>query len=237
MMIKTVSIVLPTFNEASNVANLVSAVAQAIPEQWEYEILVVDDDSPDGTFKIVRDQFASDSRVIPILRTQDRGFAKSIRYGIERARYDQVIVMDSDLTHDPAEIPRLLHVAQIYDIVSCSRFCAGGRMNDVGHYVCSMIYNWALRMILRTQIQDNLGGYFTANRGQLMKLPLDEIFFGYGDYYFRLLHYSQRARMTIVEIPGAYLPRGGGASKSNWGRMIFNYTSGALRLKWKTLRD
>jgi dolichol-phosphate mannosyltransferase len=113
-------------------------------------------------------------------------------------------------------------------------------MTDVGHYLASMLYNWMIRIVLHTQVQDNLGGYFTARRNQLLTLPLDDIFFGYGDYYFRLLHFAQKARMSIVEIPAAYLARGAGKSKSSWPRMILNYTVAAIRLRlriWQMERD
>jgi dolichol-phosphate mannosyltransferase len=226
-----VSVILPTYNEVGNIVDLVRAIQAAMPEGIDYEILVMDDCSPDGTYEAVRSAFVDDMRVRPVLRTQDRGFAKSIREGIERATGERVVIMDSDFTHDPREISRLLHVGEVYDIVSGSRFCAGGRMIDTTHYVISMLYNWALRSLLRTQVQDNLGGYYTAWRASLLKLPLDEIFYGYGDYYFRLLHFAQRARMSIVEIPAEYLPRNSGESKSNWLRMLAAYTAAAVRLK------
>ncbi len=231
-----VSIILPTYNEVDNVVALVRAIQAAVPEGVEHEILVMDDCSPDGTYDAVRRAFADDIRVKPVLRTQNRGFAKSIREGIERATGQRVIIMDSDFTHDPREIPRLLHVGEVYDIVSGSRFCAGGRMIDTTHYIISMIYNWVLRLVLRSQIQDNLGGYYTAWRVSLLKLPLDEIFYGYGEYYFRLLHFAQRARMSIVEIPAEYLPRSSGKSKSNWLRMLATYTAAAVRLKLRSLQ-
>ena len=228
---KRVSIILPTYYEAVNIVNLVRSIQAAVPPGWEAEIIVVDDNSPDGTYDVVRAAFGDDGGVIAILRTHDRGFAKSIRAGLERASADRVVIMDSDFTHDPVEIPRLLHVGEIYDIVSGSRFCAGGRMADLRHYFVSMLYNWLIRLILRTQIQDNLGGYYTARRAALMSLPLDEIFFGYGEYYFRLLYFAQRAHMSIVEIPAAYLPRAAGNSKSNWLKMVFNYSVAAIRLR------
>jgi len=236
---QSVSIVLPTYNEAGNIVVLVNAIKAAVPSSWTYEILVMDDSSPDQTHKLVQETFAEDPTVRAILRTKDRGFARSIRSGIEQARMERVIVMDSDLTHDPAEIPLLLHVGAIYDIVSASRFCAGGRMADTPHYLISMLYNWLLRLVLRTQVQDNLGGYFTARRSALNELPTDEIFYGYGDYYFRLLHFAQRAGMSIVEIPAGYLARGAGKSKSNWFRMIRTYTTAAIQLRlrmWQTQR-
>lgn len=236
MSSRSVSIILPTYIESGNIVSLVGAVAENIPLGWDYQILVVDDDSPDDTLGAVIRAFGNDQRVVPILRTTDRGFAKSIREGIERATGEQIIVMDSDLTHDPIEIPKLLHVGVEYDFVSGSRFCAGGCMADTNHYVLSMGYNWLLRLLIRTQVQYNLGGYYTARRDVLLGLPLDEIFFGYGDYYFRLLHFAQKAGLSIVEIPAAYLPRGEGKSKSNWARMLFTYTLGAIRLKQRIRR-
>ena len=228
---RIVSIILPTYNESGNIIKLIKAVAGNIPTGWDYQILVVDDNSPDDTIGTVIRTFGSDTRVVPILRTTEHGFAKSIRTGIERATGDQIIVMDSDLTHDPIEIPKLLHVGIAYDFVSGSRFCAGGRMVDTTHYVLSMGYNWLLRLLIRTQVQDNLGGYYTARRDVLLDLPLDEIFFGYGDYYFRLLHFVQNSGLSIVEVPAAYLLRSEGKSKSNWTQMLITYTLGAIRLK------
>lgn len=225
------SVILPTYNEAGNIVALVNKIRSAVPEGTGCEILVVDDSSPDGTFDLVRETFKDDPSVRPILRTSDRGFAKSIRHGIEMATHERIVVMDSDLTHDPIEIPRLLHVGEIYDIVSGSRFCAGGRMTDTKHYLISLAYNWILRLLLRTQVQDNLGGYFTARRDSILKLPSDDIFFGYGEYYFRLLHFAQRTGLSIVEVPSHYLLRGAGTSKSNWLHMIWSYTTAALRLK------
>ena len=223
--------ILPTYNESGNIANLIGAIVANIPADWHYQILVVDDNSPDDTLGAVNRAFGDDPRIVPVLRTEDRGFAKSIRTGIERATGARIVVMDSDLTHDPVEIPKLLHVGDAYDFVSGSRFCAGGRMVDNTHYLISMGYNWFLRMLIRTQVQDNLGGYFTARREMLLNLPLDEIFFGYGDYYFRLLHFVQKSGFSIVEVPAAYLLRGEGKSKSNWTRMLFTYTIGAIKLK------
>lgn len=233
------SIILPTYNEVRNIVPLVSEIIGVMPPAWPYEVLVVDDNSPDGTYRQASNTFAGDDRVRVLLRTADRGFAKSIRHGIEEARYAQIVVMDSDQTHDPIEIARLLHVAEIYDIATGSRFAAGGRMVDTRHYLISMTYNWMLRLLLRTQIQDNLGGYFTARRDTVLALPLDRIFEGYGEYFFRLLFYSQRAGMTVVELPANYRLRETGKSKSNWGRMIVTYSSAATRLRianWKEQR-
>jgi len=226
-----VSVILPTYNESGNIIDLVNAIIQQIPRGYDYEVVVVDDNSPDNTHGLVRETFQANPKVVPVLRTVDRGFAKSIREGIERASGDRIVVMDTDFTHDPAEIPRLLHVGEVYDIVSGSRFCPGGNMQDLTHYLASMLYNWILRIVLRTQVQDNLGGYFTVRKADILRLPLDRIFFGYGEYFFRLLHYGQRQGMSIVEIPAMYRTRKAGRSKSNFGTSLFTYTMAAIKLK------
>lgn len=226
-----VSVILPTYNEAGNIVQLVRDIIFNIPEDWAYEVIVVDDNSPDGTYEKVEKAFYGNNSVVPVLRTKDRGFAKSIRAGIELAQGEQIIIMDTDYTHDPVEIPRLLHVGKVYDIVSGSRFCSGGNMQDSKHYYTSLLYNWLLRIVLRTQIQDNLGGYFTIKRDKVMRLPLDLIFFGYGEYFFRLLHFAKCRGMSIVEIPALYRVRDSGLSKSNFFKMLFSYTIAAIKLK------
>jgi dolichol-phosphate mannosyltransferase len=227
-----VSVILPTYNESGNIVGLVNEICKHIPAPWDYEILVVDDNSPDGTYPLVRDTFAGNPKVKPILRTVDRGFAKSIRAGIEAAKGDKVIVMDTDFTHDPVEIPVLLHISECFDIVSGSRFCSGGQMQSVKHYLASFLYNLVIRLILRTQIQDNLGGFFVVERQKLMKLPFDAIFYGYGEYFFRLLFYAQREKMTVIEIPANYRSRDSGESKSSFFKMLFTYTGALLKLRF-----
>jgi dolichol-phosphate mannosyltransferase len=229
-----VCVVLPTFNESKNIINLIEAIFDACPARYDLEIVVVDDNSPDRTYDHVCDTFGDDPRVSALLRTSDRGLARSIRDGIVQSTAEYIVVMDTDFTHDPKEIPNLLHVLEICDIVSGSRFCAGGRMSDLQHYAASLLYNWILRILLRTQIQDNSGGFFAARRANLVSLPLDDIFFGYGDYFFRLLYFAQRAKMKVIEIPAEYLSRSQGETKSNWFKMLVMYTSAAVRLRLKT---
>jgi dolichol-phosphate mannosyltransferase len=231
-----VSVVLPTYNEAGNIVPLVNSILKILPQEYEPEIIVVDDDSPDGTCEIVTREFAGDGRVVPVRRTTDPGLAKAIRAGIELSTGDKIVVMDTDFTHDPAEIPRLLHVAKLYDLVSGSRFCAGGAMQDTGHYLASLLYNWMLRVILRTQVQDNLGGYFVVDRRVLFELPFDDIFEGYGEYYFRLLYFFLGRDFRLVEIPSHYQVRMSGSSKSVFAKMLFTYVGAALKLRLKHRR-
>ena len=225
------SVILPTYNEADNIVGLVEEILTNLPTDVEPEILIVDDDSPDKTYEVAKNAFATNRKVRVILRKEDRGFAKSIRAGIELATGEFVIVMDTDFTHDPAEIPRMLHIARACDIVSGSRFCAGGNMQDRKHYLTSLAYNWLLRLLLRTQVQDNLGGYFVMRREKILSLPLDYIFLGYGEYFFRLLYFAQRYGLTVIEIPAIYRLRGYGTSKSSFMKMLSSYSRAAILLR------
>lgn len=224
-----VSVVLPTYEEAGNIVGLVRAIKAIIPADWTQEILVVDDNSPDGTFELARQAFAHDADVKTILRTSDRGLGASIRTGIEAATGDFLLVMDTDFTHRPQEIPAMLHVAQIVDVVNGSRFCPGGSMTGTAHYLASFVYNLMIRLVIRTQIQDNLCGFWVGRTAQIRRLPFDEIFYGYGDYYFRLLHFAQVAGMKVVELPAQYGERQAGASKSNFSMMLFQYSAMVLK--------
>jgi len=228
------SVILPTYNEAGNIVELIKSIIRNIPKHWRYEIIVVDDNSPDKTLSAVQDAFEQNVNILPVLRKTDSSLAKSIRTGIERATGEQVLVMDTDFTHDPSEIPKMLHLGEMYDIVSGSRFCAGGSMEDKPHYLASLFYNWFIRIVLRTQIQDNLGGYFTIKRKKLSRLPYDLIFFGYGDYFFRLLNYSQKRGYTVIEIPAHYRVRSMGTSKSHFHRLLWSYSKAIFQFRLKS---
>lgn len=225
------SVVLPTYNEAGNIVPLVEAILDNIGSGPDVEVIVVDDNSPDGTLDAVKKAFP-EGPVVPILRTTDRGLANSIRAGIEAASGERIAVLDTDFTHDPNLLPTMLHLAERFDVVVGSRFCAGGGMPDLPHYLASLFYNWGLRIVLRTQIQDSLSGFFAINRKTLEKLPFDSIFFGYGDYFFRLLFFVQRNGASIVEMPVVYDTRRKGQSKSVFWQLLFSYSFAALKLRF-----
>ena len=104
-------------------------------------------------------------------------------------------------------------------------------MQDRKHYLTSLAYNWLLRLLLRTQVQDNLGGYFVMRREKILSLPLDYIFLGYGEYFFRLLYFAQRYGLTVIEIPAIYRLRGYGTSKSSFMKMLSSYSRAAILLR------
>lgn len=230
------SVILPSYNEAQNVVPLIQELKRYLTEP--HEILVMDDDSPDGTGEVVRRAFAHDPSVEVHIRQQDRGLAKAIREGLERAVGERVLVMDTDFNHDPALVPQLMELNHRIDLVTGSRFCPGGGMGNVRYYAASRLYNQFLSAVLQTHVQDNLFGYFTMDRKKLVALPLDRIFYGYGDYFFRLLWYARQRGYSIAEIPAFCGARRAGVSKSRISVMLLHYTWEAVKLHrdgWRAL--
>jgi len=223
------SVILPTYNEQGNIVPLVRQLKDLLAGTPK-EIIVVDDDSPDGTAQLVRDAFADDGEVRLIVRCENRGLANSIREGIENASGDVIVVMDSDGNHQPEDVVMLLHVASNADIVVGSRFIYGGGMSNLFHYYLSYLFNIFIRLAAGSRLNDNLSGFFSIHREKLLALDFDRIFWGYGDYFFRLLLLCQRQGFRLVEIPVFYGERKHDISKTGFFRIFARYTGEVLRI-------
>lgn len=242
-----VSVILPTYNERDNIGDLIQAIQRELtPLSWAYEILVMDDNSPDGTADQVRQQFGlgpADSVLVvqpggsPGLirlqvRTRNKGLANSIRDGLEQSQGRTLVVMDTDFNHDPALIPQMVDLLRYYDLVIGSRFVMRGGMEDMQRYRASLLYNMFIRLLLQTQIQDNLSGFFAVRRERLFQLAerFDRIFYGYGDYFIRLLLLAWRSNWRILEVPVFYILRRHGTSKTGFWPILRDYTKVVVRL-------
>jgi dolichol-phosphate mannosyltransferase len=241
-----VSVVLPTYNERDNICDLIDAICRELQlAGYRFEILVVDDSSPDGTSEVVRRRYHLDndrSAAIPkyapvslslFVRTQDKGLAASIRDGLILAQGQTLVVMDTDFNHDPAMIPQMVDLLRHYDLVIGSRFVMRGGMEDRLRYHFSQLYNVFIRALFQTQVQDNLSGFFAVRRDRLFSLaPLfPRIFYGYGDYFIRLLLVAWRSDWKILEVPVFYILRRHGASKTGFWSVFKKYTAAVLRLR------
>ena len=124
-----VSVVLPTYNEREGIAELVAEIlAVARRAGLDLEVLVVDDASPDGTAAHVETVFRADPAVRVYVRRGERGLASAILRGIQEARGDVVVIMDSDGNHDPALLPLMVRCVDDFDVVIGSRYVLGGGM-------------------------------------------------------------------------------------------------------------
>lgn len=226
-----VSVVLPCYNERDNIGPLVDRLLDVLSAK-AVEILIVDDNSPDGTAELVRRKFAEDPRIRLIVRSTNRGLANSVREGIEAATGKIVVVMDTDFNHSPDDVPLMCHIAERVDMVVGSRFIFGGGMPNRSRYFASYVYNLFMRLVLGTRMDDNLSGFFAAPKASLSQLDFNKIFFGYGDYFFRLLLKSQERRFRHVQVPVLYGVRRAGVAKTRIFGIFLEYTREVLRVVW-----
>jgi dolichol-phosphate mannosyltransferase len=212
-------LVLPTYNEAENIEAIVHAalpeLARASPE---HRILVVDDNSPDGTGQIA-DRLAAESPHVEVLHrlTKDglgraylAGFGRALEAGAEL-----ILEMDSDFSHDPKDLPRLIEAASDADLALGSRYVPGGGVVNwgLGRRVLSRGGSWYARRILGVSVRDLTGGFKCFHRRVLERLDLDGIdAYGYG-FQIELTYRAIRAGFTVREIPIVFRDRERGTSK------------------------
>jgi dolichol-phosphate mannosyltransferase len=226
------SIIIPTYNEKDNICLLVEQIQRillksAIPHQ----IIIVDDNSPDRTGVIAKDRFKDIENVLVIIKENERGLAKALETGIGHARYDIVVFMDADFSHNPEDLPALINYAGKYDIVNTSRFIKTGRMDYSMYWqFLSPLINKIIKIILKLQTTDNTDGFFAIRKNTLDRLPFDKIFYGYGDYQFRLFFYAAKNKAGFFEMPTHYLERRAGRSKTRVWVVGWRYILSALRL-------
>ncbi len=228
------SIILPTYNEKDNIVELIQAIFQTLqPLNLAFEVVVVDDNSPDRTAEVVRQHFSNDCQVKLLVRTQERGLATAIRYGIDRSTGEILVFMDTDFNHDPAIIPQMIKFLEYYDIIIGSRFVMAGGMEDRFRQFSSLLYNYGIRFLFGTPVHDNLSGFFSIYREKLETMDLDQIYYGYGDYFIRLLMVAHNRGYKMLEIPVFYRLRMAGHSKTQFLSIFLQYTKALLHLRMK----
>jgi dolichol-phosphate mannosyltransferase len=210
---KDITVVLPTLNERENIAPLIQRGLAALAD-YQVEMLVVDDNSPDGTWQVVSELAEGDSSVRLIRRTEERGLTSAIAAGIDQAQGTWVGWMDCDLSMPPEDLPRLARaLAGGADVAVGSRFVPGG--GDVGHSWVGRAFSWTINMaatvLLNRHIRDYTSGFILARRQVFDNIHLRG---DYGEYCIDLLYRATRAGFRVVEIPYHYVPRQTGESKT-----------------------
>jgi dolichol-phosphate mannosyltransferase len=212
-------LVLPTYNEAPNLEPFVRAVlpqlAAAAPE---HHVLVVDDSSPDGTGEIA-DRLAAELPQVQVLhrRTKEglgRAYLAGFHYALD-AGADFVLEMDSDFSHDPKDLPRLLEAAKDADLVLGSRYIDGGGVTDWGltRRLISRGGSSYARHVLGIPVRDLTGGFKCFRREVLDALDLESIHAdGYG-FQIELTYCAIKAGFRVVEVPIVFRDRQAGVSK------------------------
>ncbi|MGE0450060.1 MAG: polyprenol monophosphomannose synthase [Vicinamibacterales bacterium] len=214
-MSRSALVIIPTYNERANLPLLV----RGLMPHANVRVLVVDDQSPDGTGAIA-DALAGEfpGRVDVLHRTENRGFGRSYIDGMRRALQqpvDVVCQMDADLSHDPAQLPTLLEATDRADLVIGSRYVPGGRIINwpMKRHVLSRFANAYIRVVTRVNARDCTSGFRCWKRSALASLPLDRFFSDGYSFLVEMLFVAHRRGCRIAEVPITFAERREGESK------------------------
>jgi dolichol-phosphate mannosyltransferase len=216
------TVIVPTYNERTNLPLVVTALLRAA----DLHVLVVDDGSPDGT-GTVADALAAESqgRVSVVHRTGQRGLGLSYVDGIRHAlRMDAAVIcqMDADLSHDPADVPRLVAQLAAADVAIGSRYVPGGRVKNwpKRRVLLSAFANRYVRAITDLSVHDCTSGFRCWRREALERLTLDRIRSNGYAFQVETVWEAAKSGCRIVEMPITFTERQQGTSKLSAGVVL-----------------
>jgi dolichol-phosphate mannosyltransferase len=212
-------LILPTYNEAENIEPLVRAVLPQLESTGlEHTVLIVDDNSPDGTGQIA-DRLAGETERVRVLhRPRKQGLGRAYLAGFEVALAegaDLILEMDSDFSHNPADVPRLIAAAGAADLVLGSRYVPGGGVQDWGivRRALSRGGSAYARVLLGVPVRDLTGGFKCFHRRVLETIDREGVHAdGYG-FQIELTYRAVQAGFTVTEVPITFRERRVGRSK------------------------
>lgn len=208
-------VIIPTYNERANLPVLV----QGLMAHDRVRVLVVDDQSPDGTGDVAESLTREHAGRVEVLhRTTNRGFGRSYIDGMRRALaepVDLICQMDADLSHDPAQLPGILAAAERADLVIGSRYVPGGQIVNwpMKRHLLSRFANTYIRTVTRMSAHDCTSGYRCWRRAALASLPLERFFSDGYSFLVEMLFVAHRRGCRIAEVPITFVERREGESK------------------------
>jgi dolichol-phosphate mannosyltransferase len=209
-------VILPTYNERDNIGAIVSRLFAQFPD---FRVLVVDDNSPDGTADAVRSLRQTFPRLDLLFRPRERGFGSAyvagFRHVFDTALDGAVLMMDADLSHNPAHIPAMLKRIETCDVVIGSRYTGGGGVVgwELWRRALSRMGNAYVRAITRMPFRDCTSGFILIRADLLRRLDLSGISSSGYAFLAELKHALWRSGARIDEIPITFRNRAGGESK------------------------
>lgn len=234
---RRVLVVVPTFDEAENVASLARGVLAALSDDGlRVELLFIDDASPDGTAERVRALAREDPRVRLLSRPRKLGlgtaYLAGFRAGLEEG-FDLVVTMDADLSHDPVHLPALLAAAGERDLVLGSRYAPGGGVRHWGLHrrLLSRAANALARRVLALPVHDATSGFRAYRTSALRALPLGAIRSSGYAFLEEITFLAARRGLSLGEVPIVFCERRGGRSKISSAEIVLAaYHLARLRL-------
>ncbi len=231
------AVIIPTYNESDNIANLVGEIL-ALP--IGAHVIVVDDNSPDGTGARVDSIAAQEPRVHPVHRPSKLGLGTAHIAGMRQAfalNLDPIVTMDADFSHHPRYIPSLVAGLSQFDLMIGSRYVKGGGMQ--GRAPRLRMVSWGANLFARTVLglkaTDCTSGFRAYRRAVLESIDLDHVFSNGYSFLIELLFLCQARGWRIGEAPIIYEDRRAGTSKISRAE-IYKATYTVLRLFYRRLR-
>lgn len=215
-------VIIPTYNERDNIAQIVPAVRLATPS---VDILVVDDNSPDGTQDIVRELQKADPKLHLLARQGKEGLGRAyiagFKWGLERGA-QFLVEMDADFSHRPEDLKRILDALPRADFVMGSRWVPGGQTVNwgLGRKIISRGGSFYTRQILRYPVRDWTGGFNGWKAATLQKIGLDSVRSEGYSFQIELKYRALRLGLRGIEIPIVFEDRRVGQSKMS-SRIVF----------------
>ncbi|RMH74059.1 MAG: polyprenol monophosphomannose synthase [Gemmatimonadetes bacterium] len=217
MTTKSAMVVVPTYNERENLPNLIEAI---LKQGESFNILVVDDNSPDGTGQIA-DEYAQKypGRVFVLHRQEKKGLGQAYVAGFKEAlthQTDYIIQMDADFSHDPNELPKFMPLMEQYDLVIGSRYI-DGHISVVNWSLTRLLLSFFasvyVRLITGMKIWDTTGGFKCWKRQVLEQINLDHVQSDGYSFQIEMNWRAYRLNYRIGEMPIIFLDRHSGTSK------------------------
>ena len=215
------SLIIPTYNEKDNIGLLLDKLIETLGPSTDYEIIVVDDDSPDLTWQFVQAYAAQDSRIRLIRKMKGRGLSRAVIEGFNQAQGRILGVMDADLSHDHRILPAMIAAVRDdgYDLAVGSRRIPGGGADKWPWYrkVASDIATMIARAFLDIKLSDPMSGYFTIRREVFEKVKHE---INPQGYKILLEIYVRSNPQRVKEIPFIFKDRSQGYSKATFKVML-----------------
>jgi dolichol-phosphate mannosyltransferase len=230
------TIILPTLNEAGNIEPLIKKIKSTLQNAV---VIVVDDQSTDGTLEIVKKLSLEDNSVQFISRTGKPCLTEAIQAGIDAAKTPFIGWMDADLSHPPEVLPILLREAKVHGCAIASRFISGGKQKSVKNSpsesvfatILSSLLNFIVDKWLNIPISDYTSGFIICRAKELKRHRLVG---DYGEYFIELTHYFSKTGIKIKEVPFESPPRVWGESKT--GTTLSKLLRRGLKYVWLAVR-
>jgi len=229
------SVLLPTYNERDNLPIIVWLLVKYFTEaDLDYEIIVIDDGSPDGTLEVAKqlENIYGDDRIVLRPRARKLGLGTAYIHGIKHATGNYVIIMDADLSHHPKFIPQFIQKQKEgnYDVVSGTRYAGDGGVNgwDLKRKIISRGANYVTQILLRPGASDLTGSFRLYKKDVLEKLVSSCVSKGYV-FQMEMVIRARQFGYSIGEVPISFVDRVYGESKLG-GNEVIGFVKGLLYL-------